>query len=256
MSRQLRKIYLKYEIYLPLVVAVVTLIFITILVTVPRLNEIQLKQEIIKSNAIHLDKLIKKRAALESVTSRETTSLLEIAQVTLPDDKDIPGIITTFENLVLLTKVGLDSINLTPGFVSSESGKPKESLLTVNAGTRKNAYFLPLSIDLIGTEAQVLEFLRIIQASKRIYDLNTLTLNEIEIASEEETYVSAKIGLNVYFLPPITQIGDVDQALNEITTEEKITLEKIATFPVYSELLLPGAGDSLPIGKDNLFFID
>lgn len=199
-----------------------------------------------------LAQLEKKRRLLTSVAA-STLTLLSEAEKALPQEKDVASVLISIDNLSAATQQGVDSIDLSPGIVSSPAAEaPSVSNTSSDANIRNDAFFLPIHLNTRGTTDQFSEFVRQLTASRRLFDIAQINITYLQ---GEADFLTANFIVDAYYLPPITEIGSIDDPLPEFTAQEKSVLASLTAMPyvsiytgVSSEL-----GGAIPIGKVNLF---
>lgn len=248
----------KYGIYLLAgIFGVITYILI-IQVVIPTATQTLDNYRTWEDKKNQLAQLTKKRAILEGI-SDATLRLLSEAEAALPTEKDAAGILISMENLAQVTAYGVNNIDLFPGVVSTESANPSSgdgqavAAVAPDPNTRrKGADFLAVSVQTAGTTGQFLEFIRQVQGSRRIFDIESVNIG---VATDSQDQLSAQFSLIAYYLPPITSIGRIDSELPNFTPEEQKLLEGLVSMPIMSATLLgTDAGAIVPVaGKTNLF---
>ena len=230
------------------------ILLITLNVLLPKVDSIKSSQNLVGQKKIQLEVLMKKLALLQSVTSEKTTQLLQEAETALPQTKDASSLLSALDNLSGTTQLVIDSINLSPGIVSTEAARPAPKVATDKAKPAvsvisQTANTLPIVITTHGTSEQLRNFLKQVQTTRPLFDIQTA---EISFSLESSDSLSAIFNLNAYYLPPIVEIGEIDSQLPQITDEEQNILAALASYPETSSLSA-GVNQNLPTGKTNLF---
>lgn len=239
------------SIYLLPLIGGVFIVVLSLTVVIPKAREIPVMRETITTGEIRLAKLEKKLQLLESVEAGPMQQYLTDAILMVPNDKDVSSIITTLENTVLSSGVTLDSIDLNPGIVSTESAV-KETQPETKAET--GARTISISTVIRGTTDQFKDFVAKLHTVKRIFDIQSVKVTYLN--DQPDNILEANLSLTAYFLPPVTQIGGVETELPPISQAEQVLLQKLAAYPDFSTIIEATDGGSLsnePIGKADLF---
>ena len=224
------------------------IVIVSFFVVIPKAREIPATRQTINEQEIRLVSLGKKRKLLESVESGSTKKYLDDANLALPSDKDVPSIITTLENTALSSGVTLDSLDLSPGVVSTESGTKE------NQGeSRKGANLVTVSAVIRGSTEQFRDFVTKLHIVKRIFDIQSIKLSYFP---DQKDILQGNFSLTTYYLSPITQIGGVETELPPISQEEQSLFAKLATYPDFTQIVEATTGGTIsnePLGKSDLF---
>ena len=227
------------------------LALLVFLVIVPEINKTVAKREQMRQLQSQLTTLKRKRQLLESINSDNTVSLLTDATIALPDEKDAASVLYALENMSVSTGFGVKSIDLSPGVISSASSTLKVPK-TEDAAKKSAAPGIGVSVSTGGTGDQFAKFLKTVLGSRRIFDIDAVSLSYNIDAPD---FLISDFLLTTYYLPPITKIGDVDSTLPVITEKEKDLLGSLAQMQDVSSTPLNagGATPSASLGKPNLF---
>lgn len=215
------------------VIGFLTLIVVVIIsftVIIPKIHDIQAKKQEISENRELFVKLERKKTLLTSIEKSDTVKFIEDALLALPSEKDAASVLIAFRNISAQTEFGIDSIDLSPGIVSTASGE-QAVLTTPKSEKRNGADVYPISITGRGKINQLTDFIRTLENSRRLFDLSDL---RITYSQEDHEFVLVNMTLETYFLPPITQLSTIESQLSEITPDERNTLTKISVFPPLS----------------------
>ena len=257
--RPIKKLLQKYREFVIPAVSGIFIILVTLKVIIPQALQSIDRYSQLNNRIAQLDKLTKKHALLTSVTENETAGYLRDAEVALPTEKDAASVLIALENLSAATQLALDTVDLTPGLVSTDAaqakpkGSPapeKRSEITTTQ-TSRGVPALLISAKMRGSTDNLKNFLTQLANMRRFFDIETA---QIGYFPDTPDFLSVEFTLNAYFLPPITQLGGVEAELPEITAQEKATLVKLATMPNLSQSLAPDAATpTSDVGKPNLF---
>ncbi len=256
-----RTLLLRLKVYFIPLIAAIFVIGATVVYVVPTIKASFSTYAILDEKKVQLANLEKKRSLLTSIAS-STLVLLAEAEKTLPQEKDAASILTALDNLAASTQQGIDSIDLNPGVISTRSAETaaadSENTRTVQKPAQENpvekngAYAMQIQVATRGTTAQFTQFMTQIQKSKRIFDIEQLTVTYI---LDAEDFLTADFILNAYYLPPITEISKIEEPLPEFTAEEKVSLELLASLPYISAFAQTATESGVPVavGKTDLF---
>lgn len=245
-----RSLFKQYGIYMYLTAIVVCLAIVLVLILIPQMKSIPDKYQSIKEKNGQLARLEKKRSLLESVNIN-TTQVLTLAESALPSDKDAPTVLSTLENLATQTQVDILSINLSPGLVSTESGTLPASTQGPRNATetrKKGILALPVKITIFADAGHLTDFIKKTLTSRRFMDIDTIDISYVP----DKEGISASLMLNAYYLPAVTEIGELESEIVELTTQELALLRSLEEYTDMSRIDYE-ADISLPTGKQNLF---
>jgi Tfp pilus assembly protein PilO len=226
--------------------SLLVLVLVTVTVLLPTVKTILVKRETLVAKKTELAALTVKRTVLAAF---DTTYLpkLQAAELALPQEKEVAAIMISLENLSTQTGVGIESIDLSPGIVSTESASA-----AVSEPIDSAAQTLPISIRLTATHEQLVIFIESVQTVKRLFDIERLVVSP----NADSDLLSGDLSLTAYYLTAPTEIGAVEEGLPQLTNNEKTQLSLIETFPnlsVYTANNLPVDLSNQPLGKTNLF---
>jgi len=236
----------EYSVYLLPTVVVLVLILVTMYVAIPKLQEIFELNANIETQQEQLIQLKKKRVLLQSISRNEVIERIKTTSSAIPSEKDAGTVIATIEGVSTLHQIGLDSLSLSPGSVSSDSAKTP--LPTVHGSLGTPAF--PVNIHVRGDKVQFGQFLKSIQEARRLFDISEATVTYFPDA---QNFVSADLVLYAYYVPPITTISAIETPIIEITQEEQTLLAKVAQFPEIGIQFTVGQTPPEAVGKTNLF---
>ncbi len=244
----------RYHIFiLPGFVALV-IVLLTYTILIPTTRNLFDTRDSINSKQEQLTRLKKKRALLESLNREQVLSQVEDAQAALPQEKDAGSVLIALENLSSITKYSVDAVSFSPGLISSDSAAPRSVKTPANSvatTSKSGANTFPISIQSRGTHQQFVDFLKNLQQSRRIFDIDSINIT-YDISKTD--LLTADFSVSVYYLPAITKIGTIESPIAEITQKEKELLTKLASFPDLNRSLATGTAVSTePVGKSNLF---
>ena len=246
----------------PLMFALITIVtlavvgLLTYVVIIPTVSGTLAKRDEIDSSKARLATLVKKRTLLESVTRELVATYLADAELALPHEKDGAGILIGLENLAAQTQFTIDTIELSPGLVSTLSAASTQSPAAALSGAdqkKSGAETLAVTVAGQGSSDQLIAFLASLQSTRRLFQIDGIDVMYTDPAGDR---LNAQFTLVAFYLPPVTEIGKIGSAIPELTTIEEDRLKQIAALPITSSLSISLEGTtsgSLPIGKANLF---
>ncbi len=248
--KAVQKFIKKYTIFIIPVVGVLIVIFLSVQILLPTFEKVMNLQTEIESLSVKLEKLIKKRAALEAISSDNTKDLYQNAETALPSEKDSASILFGIGNLSSQTQWIIETISFAPGLVSSASAAKTKGEGPKVIEQIKGANVINVSLNGRGTVDQYREFVNKLFTGRRLFDVASVNINFL---NDNQNSVKAIFNTYAFYLPPITRIGDVESELPQITDEEKKFLAQIAVYPVISDMAVELSGNAIPIGKNDLF---
>lgn len=242
----------KNFIYLyPLLVGV-GVILLSIYVVFPQFQTIVEGREVISAKTTELTNLVNKRQILTSSDTIVLTEQILTIDSALPTEKDVSSILAVIENLSVITGLQINTVALTPGAVSTEAaevaipGKPTERIVT-----KQGVDALAVRVQSKGTTAQFESFLRSIQETRRIIDIESVS---VVYSDTEPDVVNADFSLLAFFLPSSLTAEDLLTPLAVVTPDEVKNLELVSKFPdLNTTNSIATQSAEVQIGKSNLF---
>lgn len=176
-----------------------------------------------------LSRLSMKADLLSGLNFQELDANYKKLGYVLPDGKDAPGVLRTIDAAASVSGVAIVNLDLTPGSLSTESGKDSE---------------IAIKVTVLGNLSQIIDFTGQLTNLGRALSLKTL-----EITLDKTTQaLSASYTLRAFFLSSPSLANKVDDPLLEINPKEQETL-----FKVLKRSLLPPQAIPLPFPKVDLF---
>ena len=235
----------EYSVYFLPTAVVLVLILITMYVAIPKIQEIfelNASVEVKQEQLVHLKK---KRVLLQSLSRSEVIERIKTTSSAIPGDKDAGTAVATIEGVSTLHQIGLDSLSLNPGKVSSESASAPPTQQR-SIGTPA----FPINIHVRGDKVQFSQFLTGIQEARRLFDIGETIITYFP---DTPNFVSAELVLYAYYVPPITTVSAIETPITEITEEEQVLLANVAQFPEIGVQFAIGQATPEAVGKTDLF---
>src|SRR3989344_2824401 len=225
---------------------VLFIVIVSLMYVIPKIKDSVDNYKSLQQQTIEFDLLHKKRLLLESF-SKDSSTYLAIAETALPQEKQADTILLALDNLTAATLLAPDSISLNPGVISTQSAEIEGVSATGRKSEKqKGAYVIPVQFLARGTTSQFTEFVKQLLASRRIFDLEKVTLT---YAKDVDDFLIADFMLLVYYLPPITEIGGIESVLPELTSAETELILSLNSLPLMSQqVTTPGVDASIPLG--------
>lgn len=228
---------------------IIVMVVISFYILVPQaINAISIYQAL-EEKQNQLDILNKKVALLTSLSTEELSKLQDAEQA-LPSEKDATSIIIGLEAISSQTQSLIEQLNLTPGVVSTDSAQAATA--NQDQELRNGAYTLAVKTNWRGSTDQFMNTLQTLYNARRLFDISKVTAN---FAGVDPNIIEYSLDLFSYYLPPITQITDLDTALPQITAEEQTILSALPSMPYVSNTFAVGAQTETNFGggRNNLF---
>ena len=186
-------------------------------------------------------KLSAKAQVLEGVNENGLKGDLAAAEISLPTDKSVSGIIFGLETLAASAGATLTGFSTEVGKIST----PAARLATESAVTETEELVLPYEVKNIKVEAQILgdydsiqNFLTQINKVNRLIGLDSVKFDKD----------TGKIVLLVFYQPRASNLGAVESPVEDITAAERNFLRQAAQYTLATPEL-----ENLPTGKVNPF---
>ncbi|MEK7166026.1 MAG: hypothetical protein AAB874_04440 [Patescibacteria group bacterium] len=236
MNKSSRFLIRRYKDYFFPALSLGLITLLSLFVFIPELKQLIDSYQQVGIRNDQLARLTSKRRLLESISSNATTIYLAEADKALPADKDAASILVSAQNLAQVSGLSLDGVDLSPGLISSASGEAVIKPGRVTPVSKRGvAALLPVALKLRGTSAQLIEFLKQIENTRRLIDITSV---EVSYAVDTVDFMTASFAVNVYYLPQISQIGGVDAELPQITPQEQALLAGLSNMPHLSKVLI------------------
>lgn len=177
------------------------------------------EREGVKREVAGLRKKSQTLGGLDEETLRSQLTLLISA---VPSDKSIPTVFTTVEEVARESGIGLTAVSVAnPGALATESAK-KQSTQERKLGSG----IVPVSVSGEGTIDQIRDFFKRAVSVRRLLRIRFF---DVTFLSSDRAVVHA--GLDTFFSPMSTTIGDVQALVEPLTNAEEMTLTKVSGFP-------------------------
>lgn len=238
---------LKLYIYLYPLLAVGLVLFVSILFSIPQVKYVKETWDGLATKKDRLEKLEQKRQMLSSI-DEQTLATLTDAQLALPDEKDPASVMTGIDNLSAQNKLFIDNLQFSPLQVAAAS----VSSTRKTAVDKRPANVVSFVIQARGETAQMRDFISQLTNSRRLFDIDSL---EVIYQKDLQDNISVRLALVAYYLPSLTQIGEIESILPPLTNSQKQTAAGLTNMPYISSPALT-ADQATPVqavGKANLF---
>lgn len=215
--KNLNVIIKKWQLFiLPLtVIALVVVLFF--LIIIPNLKKANTLRKEIKSENILLEKLTTKAAALEGIDEASLKEKLNISLDAILDNKDVMRLVSLFKSIAQDKQVFIESLNVSPGEITSEAASSKKTDL----GTLK------FNIKILGDWKRILEFFGTIEEIVPLTNITSIKINNSSNTS------SAQIDVETYQSPLPKVLGKIESDAPKITQEEESVLGLLEKFKRY-----------------------
>lgn len=247
----LKRLYLKYKIFLLPFVVLIIMVFLIILFVKPKLDEIDKLNRQISKDDTALAKLSKKANELVSIDPTEIKDKFNVLSSAIPSDKDIPGFMLGVSRIANEASVSVGLIEVSPG-----------SLSTASAG--KNMKEIPVVAKVVikGKWQHIVDFITKAINSRRLLKIEGVDLSGAT-AQKVSSDIQMSILITIYSQPLPKTLGSIEEPLSLFSEEEDILYSKISRFPLYSGIERQAAEiqsgnesvetGTVPVGKTDLF---
>lgn len=217
--------------------ALVLTFVLTLFVVKPQYQKLKTVRQNLAQEKVKIEKLEDKVEALEAIDEIKLQEEATFALKALPAKKDVFEAMEVIDRLAQETGVIIDKLSVNPGVVSSQEVAETEGI--------KEGH-LAFKLELLGTQEQLRNFLKLLGEFIPLADTKRVTLGASEAVS------SSEFSLELYFSPLPKEIGRPEDPLPELSAEEEKVLEKISELPYYvSEVVLTPV--FIPSGRTNPF---
>jgi Tfp pilus assembly protein PilO len=229
----------KYEIIVAsglVIVVVIILIFTALLPNFNRAQKIYREQQ---NLTLKLDNLRKKDRTLSSIDYQYYKENFPKIGYVLPESKDYVSLFTTFDNLEKDGGVSVVKTDFQMGIVSTDSARTQKN-------TSSGAYFIPVSIDLIGNITSLSKFIKALSD----YSGRFLTVENFSFVNKDFDTLLLTLNTRAYFYILPTTIGSIDSPITKISQNQEKILEKIGKIERATQ---EDTLNEKEIGKKDLF---
>lgn len=187
---------------------------------VPSLQKTIMLIEDIRTLGEEVDRIQDKLNVLQSLDSTELENASVDVLAAVPSDKSIETLLSTVEavankNGMVISDLSIESIGT---FSSGSAGlqvKPEGIILTE-------------TVSLKGEITQIRNFLSDCLRVRRLLRIKSLELSAVP----KSTDMTARLGIEVFYLPLPTTIGKASDPLKPFSEQELSTLAKIRSYPI------------------------
>lgn len=196
--------YLRYKIILwPAVVGIICVVLL-IFIIIPQIQNSFFTLRTLSDSEARLRNLDKKADLLERINTSEYRQNINTALIALPEEKDIPGVLSQILFLLGANQLKLVAIGLSPAPPSSS-----------------NLESVGLKLEVEGDTLGIKNFLTKLRAVPRL-----MKVTGLEVNGSRET-IQATISLTAHYLGLVSQLGDIEKPIEEVSQAE---LEVLTTI--------------------------
>lgn len=217
----------------------------------PSIENILVGRENLEKNKKELAVLAEKVAFLKGIEDGELASDLNKAELALPSEKSIPGLLGGLERMAKEASASIESFAISPGIVSTSSAETAGTNANANLQIKLTDFQLPspyvgFTITLKSNYGQLKSFLTRTRQAARVMAVTDLNFTSKSKNLEDRVQVTMSLAAYYQNLPmTITKIGE---PISPISNSDRKILEKVRSLEVYS--LTPPL---VPTGKTNPF---
>lgn len=206
----------KYEIIFASLFIMVMVILMTFKLLLPnftKANQILLQREDL---ADKLGRLETKNKFLSSLDENYYKKAFSNFEGVLPKSKDYVTLFSTFDTLQSKSGVTILGTQFQLGAVSTEAASILRSKKSI-------AYMVPMTVDVIGTDAQLRDFISgLTDLSGRL-----ITIDSSLWKPKEGGFTQVALKGNAYFYPQVSTILTIDKQLPKVDQEDELLLSQI-----------------------------
>ncbi len=218
----------KLKLFIVPVIAALLSAGILLFVVKPKVGEIFQLRAQVREKEKEVELLAAKVDELEKLDVRDLEAKAKLLNRAIPVDKDVPGAVIGLERLLGEAGLSINSISLSPGEVATEAAEFGK---------------LEISLDVMGTYSQLINFIKNINKSLRLFSIRNLKVKVLTETSLTDPDVSAGFTILTYFAPVPKSAGEnLTKPLPVITNEEEQLLIKLSEFRSVSDVLIPTSG--------------
>ncbi|MBL7158919.1 type 4a pilus biogenesis protein PilO [Candidatus Microgenomates bacterium] len=222
------------EIFIPLLVLLVT-VFLTAKFLYPKIIQITEFHQQLKKNEVQVESLEKKANLLENQKNDNLLGSFEKLQQILPNEKDVAGLLVSFEFLKKDSDVVFGKFDLKPGLLATESAQK----------TSQQQEF-EFQITLSGAYENLVSFLKRVENAAPITSIEKA---QITFQSGKED-VRANLQLRAYYFPLEEEKLKMESPLPVLSSSLKQVHEQLLKFEIFTYVTFLPLEE---IGKDNPF---
>jgi len=208
----------------------------------PKLATIIKAKRELAANKKTLAALTQKVTTLEGLSQPELSDKVDLVLKILPSEKDVPG------NLFVLKKLALNNELMVSELSIPEVGEIASS----SAETQKTSKdeilpSLEVKLTLLGSREKIISFLQQVETTAPL-----MRVSGLAISQKEEGLDEAMIDIRTYFLLFPKTIGELEQPIVSVTSQEEKIFGNLASFKLF-EASEVSSSSALPTGKSDLF---
>lgn len=208
--------------WLPLIV-VVGMVLGWFLVLYPRIGEVYVYNQEIKSTKVTVAELNQKINYLSSADDDELMRQEALVVEALPKNKDIYFMLTAVQNIASKYNYTVDSFMVSPGKIGAGSSTDKDLLVKTEAGVLEK---VPLEVTLIGLQDDYLNLIDSLEKS-----LPLLSIDEFKMTTSTSN-VKLDLKVATYFSSEMLdlKVNNLTLADLTLTKDELNTIETLSGF--------------------------
>lgn len=205
----------------------------------PKIEEIQIARENIKTETERLQKLTEKAAFLTAQDENKLSEDIKLLDTALPSQKDVPSFMSTVNLLANEASISVTSIQLSPGKISTETGKINrgEKVEPVDSLGGK----LPINLTIEGTYDTVKNY--IIRMAKAMPLQTVQSIAFTRTAGKEGVFgvISSKFSLTIHYKLLPKYIGKISDPVDKVSSEEEALLTELVNYtqPQFIRTFIP-----------------
>jgi Tfp pilus assembly protein PilO len=196
--------------------AVVIVVFGTLLVLLPKINQIMESRKKVESSRLMVNKLQTKATSLETMDMARTDRLYELVNIGLPSNKPFFEVIIQLQKVASDTEVGLGDFDLNPGSLATKEAKPNAA----------GQVAVSTALTVQGTYDNLVEFVNRLQKTLPLF-----LITGINFDTGANDSVRANMQLDVYYQPaPVLAKNTVDVPLPTLERSTEDALNILASY--------------------------
>lgn len=213
--------------YSLLILSILTVLMLFFVITKSRIESIENSRQTLNLGKENLTILTEKVAILNSLDETDLADSVNRLNFALPSEKTIDSLMFTLERLSKEASVSVESLNLSPGKVSTGSAaKANEVGDSIN-----------ITMEVSGRILDIRSFFELVEGSHLAI---AIAKPDLHITKSMEQKTNLTLTIKAYFKPVSLTLGEVNRPISRLLKKEEVYLTELKM------LILPEK-ESLPV---------
>lgn len=230
---------------------------LVVFAVIPAIQDIFKHQATIQKKKKDVAALQAKLLTLEQAETIQVVENSDLINSALLSKKPLLELMNSLSYVSHQADIKIDSIELTPGEISTESGQIKQVSRSRNSDASLGYESLNVSLVISGDLQNINQFIQTVERMIPVTDVMSITLNERQFVSAEgqkEVSYESEIDLSTYYFTKTVQAA-IDTPLAKMDGSEQEFLEELKTYyyPIFNpQFKIEGGGstDFFKIGEE------